>query len=80
LDTNETCQRRGFNDCSTAYQLKQDILNKGFFIMPLGDDLYKVGATYEWERLNDIPTEKGKDELLKKLNSVFNVALQNNLS
>jgi glycine oxidase len=56
---------------STAIKLKQDILNKGFFIMPLGDDLYKVGATYEWEQLNDIPTEKGKDELLKKLNSVL---------
>ena len=55
----------------TALKLKQDIFNKGFFIMPLGHDLYKVGATYEWEQLNDIPTEKGKDELLKKLNSVL---------
>lgn len=56
---------------STELKLKQDIFNKGFFILPLGNDLYKVGATYEWEQLNDIPTEKGKDELLKKLNSVI---------
>ena len=39
--------------------------------MPLGNDLYKVGATYEWENLNDIPTENGKAELLKKINSVI---------
>ena len=55
----------------TELKLKQDIFNKGFFILPLGDDLYKVGATYEWEQLNDIATEKGKDELLKKLSSVI---------
>lgn len=61
---------------STELKLKQDILNKGFFIMPLGNDLYKVGATYEWEQLNNIPTEKGKDELLKKLNSVLTSSYQ----
>lgn len=54
----------------TALKLNEDIFNKGCFIMPLGDDLYKVGATYEWKQLNDSATEKGKDELLKKLNSV----------
>ena len=54
----------------TSLKLKQDIFNKGFFILPLGNDLYKVGATYEWEQLNDIPTEKGRDELIKKINSV----------
>jgi glycine/D-amino acid oxidase-like deaminating enzyme len=52
-------------------QLKNDIFNKGFFIMPLGNDLFKVGATYEWEQLNDIPTEKGKSELTQKLNSIL---------
>ena len=54
-----------------ALKLTQDIFNKGFFIMPLGNHLYKVGATYEWNELNDTPTEKGKDELLKKLNTVI---------
>ena len=55
----------------TNLNLQNDIFNKGFFIMPLGNDLYKVGATYEWENLNDIPTENGKAELLKKINSVI---------
>ena len=55
----------------THIKLEQDIFNKGFFILPLGNDLFKVGATYEWEQLNDTPTEKGKSELIKKLNSVI---------
>ena len=54
-----------------ALKLTKDIFNKGFFIMPLGNNFYKVGATYEWNELNDAPTEKGKDELLKKLNTVI---------
>lgn len=59
-----------------SIKLEQDIFNKGFFIMPLGNNLYKVGATYEWEQLNDEPTEKGKNELLKKLNSVISSPYQ----
>jgi glycine oxidase len=43
------------------------IFNKGFYILPLGDDLYKIGATYEWENLNDYPSEKGKEELINKI-------------
>jgi glycine/D-amino acid oxidase-like deaminating enzyme len=56
---------------STQILLKQDIFNKGFFIMPIGNDLFKIGATYEWADLNDTPTEKAKADLLQKLNSVI---------
>lgn len=48
------------------------IFNKGFFILPVGDDLYKVGATYNWKDKTDIPTEEAKEELLKKLQTVIN--------
>ena len=48
-------------------QLNNNIYNKGFFIMPLGNNEFKVGATYEWNELNDIPTELGKADLLKKI-------------
>ena len=37
------------------------------FILPLGDDLYKVGATYNnWDKTKE-PTEDGKKYLLEKL-------------
>ncbi len=54
-------------------ELKKDILNKGIFILPLSENTYKVGATYEWENLNDTPTEKAKAELTHKLDSIINV-------
>lgn len=54
-------------------QLEHDILNKGIFIMPLGDHTYKVGATYEWESIDDVPTEKRKLELEQKLAAVIQI-------
>jgi glycine oxidase len=61
--------------CHDLY-LDNSIFNKGFFIMPLGNNTYKVGATYEWENLNDIPTESKKQELIAKLNSVISTPYQ----
>ncbi len=49
----------------------EHVLNKGIFILPLGNDTYKVGATYEWEDLSESPTEKGKNYLLEKLNRLI---------
>ncbi len=61
--------------CDNLY-LENSIFNKGFFIMPLGNNTYKVGATYEWEHLNDTPTESKKQELITKLNSVISSPYQ----
>lgn len=57
-------------------QLKEHILNKGIFIMPLGNNLYKIGATYEWEHLNDEPTPGKKEELTEKLKAVIQVPFE----
>lgn len=56
--------------------LKEHILNKGIFIMPLGNNLYKIGATYEWEHLNDEPTPGKKEELTEKLKAVVQVPFE----
>ena len=51
-----------------APDLKIDyVLKSSVFLIPLGDDLYTVGATYEWTDKTNKTTQKGKDELLKKL-------------
>lgn len=47
------------------------ILNSSVFILPFGKDLYKVGATYNWDDKTDIPTEAGRTELIVKLNEVL---------
>ncbi len=46
----------------------KDIINKNMFIMHIKDDFYKVGATYNWELKEPVCTEKGKKELIEKLN------------
>lgn len=53
--------------------LENDILNKGIFLMPLGNHTYKVGATYAWDDLNDKPTDIKKQELESKLNELLKV-------
>ena len=52
------------------------VINKGVFILSLGNNTYKVGATYEWEDLSDEPTEKGKSDLIEKLQKVIKVPFE----
>ena len=40
--------------------------------MPLGDDLYRVGASFNWDEKDDIPTETGKKWLISKLEQIIN--------
>ena len=48
------------------------ILNTNVFILPLGNDLFKVGATYNWTDKTDVPTEEGKAELIEKIKEILN--------
>ena len=43
------------------------IINTSVFILPLGDNLYKVGATYNWEDKTNKPTPEGKQELIDRI-------------
>lgn len=55
-----------------APELKLDvIINSSIFILPIGNDLYKVGATYEWKDKTNLTTEEGKNELVNKLNEII---------
>jgi glycine oxidase len=47
------------------------IIKSSVFILPLGNDLYKVGATYNWKDKTALPTEAGKQELLTNLKSIL---------
>ncbi|MFV9552490.1 NAD(P)/FAD-dependent oxidoreductase [Algibacter sp. PT7-4] len=48
------------------------VLKAGVFLIPLGDDFYIVGATYEWKDLTYNITNKAKEELLNKLKKLIN--------
>ncbi|MGO4818967.1 NAD(P)/FAD-dependent oxidoreductase [Flavobacterium sp. W22_SRS_FP1] len=47
------------------------ILNTSVFILPLGNDLFKVGATYNWKEKTDLPTEEGRLELIDRIKEII---------
>lgn len=57
-----------------APELKIDFLLKSaVFVLPLGNDYYKVGATFNWTDKTLQLTDKGKKELVDKLNKTISV-------
>lgn len=48
------------------------IVNTSVFILPLGNDLFKVGATYNWADKTDLPTEEGREELISRIKEILN--------
>ncbi len=53
-----------------APDLKEScVIKSSVFIIPLEEDLYRVGATYKWKDKTNIPTKEAKSELLEKLNT-----------
>jgi glycine oxidase len=47
------------------------VVKSNIFLLPLGSDLYKVGATYNWKDKTNIPTEEGKKELVDNLKELI---------
>ena len=43
------------------------MVHRGAFVLPLGNDLYRVGSTFAWDNLFTGPTEEGKRVLLERL-------------
>lgn len=46
-----------------------NVLNKNMYVMPLGNNLYKLGASINWEKKEAEPTEAGKNNLIERLNA-----------
>ena len=49
------------------------MVNRGVFVLPMGNARFKVGATHDWKKVDEIPTQKGKLELTEKLDNIINV-------
>lgn len=55
-----------------APELKiNNIINSSIFFLPIGNDLYKVGATYNWEDKTTNLTKEGKNELVSNLKELI---------
>ena len=47
-----------------------EIISDEVFVMPVGNDRYKVGATYTWDELNWETTDSAREELLAKFKKI----------
>ncbi|NOZ51541.1 MAG: FAD-dependent oxidoreductase [Gammaproteobacteria bacterium] len=52
---------------TTDVNLPQYIINDGHWLVPLIDNVYRVGATYSWDVLNSTATEEGRQELMASI-------------
>jgi len=57
-----------------APKLKMELLLKaGVFILPLGADKYKIGATYNWKDTTNVISDQAREELISKLTPMIDV-------
>jgi len=47
--------------------LPERIINRGKWLLPTGKNRCKLGATYGWNNLNEVPSDAARDELLAAL-------------
>jgi glycine oxidase len=47
------------------------ILNTNVFILPIGNQLFKAGATYNWDDRTQLPTEAGREELIARIREIL---------
>lgn len=52
------------------------VLKAGVFLIPLEEDLYIVGATYEWKDLSNTVSEAAKESLLRRLEQVIHCSFK----
>jgi glycine/D-amino acid oxidase-like deaminating enzyme len=53
------------------HSLPDAILNYGHWLIPLKNQQARIGATFDWENLNNQSTELGKNTLLNGLNTLL---------
>jgi len=56
---------------SNAFPLEDGILHGGVFVLPLGNGLYKIGSTYSWNELDDLPSKEGLEFLVSELDKMW---------
>ncbi len=55
---------------SNHLNIGSNIINKNAFLMRLENNTYKLGATYNWDTLNDTPSQNASNELQDRLKKI----------
>ncbi|PWK28164.1 glycine/D-amino acid oxidase-like deaminating enzyme [Arcicella aurantiaca] len=54
----------------------KEIINQGAFVVPLGENKFRLGATYSWHDLDFTPTEQGKNDLIEKYQKLMKPSMR----
>lgn len=54
-----------------SHRLPDTMLNYGHWIIPVNHQQIRVGATFDWQNLNNLPTEQGKNTMLNSIKTVI---------
>ncbi|MBK8498635.1 MAG: FAD-binding oxidoreductase [Flavobacteriales bacterium] len=49
----------------------RSIVHRGLFLLPIGDEVYRAGATFNWDDVWSGRTEKARHQLLDKLSRIW---------
>lgn len=52
------------------------ILKSNIFVLPVGNDIYRVGATYDWKDKTNTPTDEGKEQLINDLKALIDLPFE----
>ncbi len=55
---------------------EQRAVHRGIWLVAVGDDLYRMGATYDRKNLNTTPTETGREELCSRLSNFMRLPFE----
>lgn len=51
-------------------------VHRSCFVIPVGNELYKVGSTYDWKNTWEGSTDAGRDRLLKRLRTITDLPIE----
>jgi glycine/D-amino acid oxidase-like deaminating enzyme len=57
-------------DVACADLATAQVLNRGAYVVPVGENRFRVGATYRWPPFSDGPTAVGREELAARLSVI----------
>ncbi|CAN5554104.1 FAD-dependent oxidoreductase [soil metagenome] len=54
----------------------QHILNRNIYILPIGNNLFKVGSTYTWKFDDAMPTDEAREFLISRLKLILKIPFE----
>ena len=70
------CTKGEIIEIESEYLPEERIINKHYWILPLGNHRFKIGATYNWDDLDAVPTDEAKNIILEKLQKIIKVPFE----